>query len=633
MVEGHSAVDSAVLAMLELLSGTAQPHEYDTAITHAVTQGADPAVLHHAKRVALDVAEQLTRHRHREADFTALVDTAREFTIATDVDTLLKMITRRTRLLLGVDMAYISLPDGDSIHIRTADGHTSVLSVGLRLPGAGGVGNEVLLNAAPFWTADYLNDPRIHHSPAIDEVVEAEGLRTVMAVPLFSRNTPFGALYAASRTVRRFTTDEVSLMSSLGDLAGVAIERAQLQEHSDDVITRLREHQTTADTAAATIREFTATHARMLELVIDGADLTTVLTEAHHHLGGSLRLTTTDSRILVSIGELPDDDPDALTAAMITAHTGRTPTRAPDGLWTMPLHAGNRHLGALLLRPDHEPGEHERGLIQVAAHAATTYLLLDNHADASDDRLRDELLDDLLAQPQRPPHQILKRALRMGIDLTNPHTVVLVRPEGDALGKVSIWASAYSHRRGGMKTLHHDRVVLLIPGDDADTAARAVHDSVSASVREPTTVAASNPVTDAAAILPAHHEATRCLTTMTALGMAGRASSTAQLGFLGILLSDHHDVDGFVHATIGPVLDYDRLRDTELTRTLEAYFAESGSPTHAAKKLHVHANTVARRLERITELLGPDWQHPTQALEVQLALRLNRVRAPDDQPA
>jgi DNA-binding PucR family transcriptional regulator len=34
-------------------------------------------------------------------------------------------------------------------------------------------------------------------------------------------------------------------------------------------------------------------------------------------------------------------------------------------------------------------------------------------------------------------------------------------------------------------------------------------------------------------------------------------------------------------------------------------------------------NTVVQRLDRIQALLGPDWNTPEQALELQLALRLH----------
>ena len=56
---------------------------------------------------------------------------------------------------------------------------------------------------------------------------------------------------------------------------------------------------------------------------------------------------------------------------------------------------------------------------------------------------------------------------------------------------------------------------------------------------------------------------------------------------------------GYVARVLGPVLDYDRTRGTDLLGTLEAYYAAGGSPRHAATRLHVHANTVAQRLERV----------------------------------
>ncbi|HYS34984.1 MAG TPA: helix-turn-helix domain-containing protein, partial [Pseudonocardiaceae bacterium] len=136
-------------------------------------------------------------------------------------------------------------------------------------------------------------------------------------------------------------------------------------------------------------------------------------------------------------------------------------------------------------------------------------------------------------------------------------------------------------------------------------------------------------------------EALRCLDAITVLGVPGRAASARELGFLGVLISDRQDVDGFIDTVIGPVLEYDRQRVTDLIRTLDAYFETGGSPTYAAEKLHVHPNTVARRLDRIRELIGPDWQQPEQSLDIQLALRLSRIRhvlserrnPPDKQPA
>jgi DNA-binding PucR family transcriptional regulator len=113
---------------------------------------------------------------------------------------------------------------------------------------------------------------------------------------------------------------------------------------------------------------------------------------------------------------------------------------------------------------------------------------------------------------------------------------------------------------------------------------------------------------------------------LLALGRAGEGASADGLGFLGVLLGDRADLDGFVGRALGPVLEYDARRGTELVRTLDAYFAAGGQLNRAKEALHVHVNTVVQRLERVGSLLGEDWQSPSRALEIQLALRLQRLR-------
>lgn len=178
----------------------------------------------------------------------------------------------------------------------------------------------------------------------------------------------------------------------------------------------------------------------------------------------------------------------------------------------------------------------------------------------------------------------------------------------------------------GLKRVHNGRAVLLLPGSDPGRAARAVAEELTPLLGLPVTVGAAGPVSDPTSVFHGYQEALRCLDAMTSLGAVGRAASARELGFVGVLLADNHDVEGFIESAVGPVLDYDRQRLTELTRTLQAWFDTGNSPTHAAQRLHVHPNTVARRLERIGELLGPDWLKPERSFEIQLALRLSRVR-------
>ncbi len=99
----------------------------------------------------------------------------------------------------------------------------------------------------------------------------------------------------------------------------------------------------------------------------------------------------------------------------------------------------------------------------------------------------------------------------------------------------------------------------------------------------------------------------------------------ADLGFVGQLIGDRTDLSGYVRATLGPVLDYDARRGTDLVATLRAYFECGTNLTRAKDVLHVHVNTVVQRLDRIASLLGEDWQTPARALEIQIALRLHQL--------
>jgi DNA-binding PucR family transcriptional regulator len=106
------------------------------------------------------------------------------------------------------------------------------------------------------------------------------------------------------------------------------------------------------------------------------------------------------------------------------------------------------------------------------------------------------------------------------------------------------------------------------------------------------------------------------------LGRVGHGAALTDLGFVGQLLGDRTDIPAYIQSTLGPVLDYDARRGTDLIHTLQAYFECGANLTRAKDLLHVHVNTVVQRLDRITSLLGDNWQSPDRALEIQLALRI-----------
>ncbi|MER5727475.1 GAF domain-containing protein [Streptomyces sp. NPDC002138] len=578
------------------------------------------------------------------AGLAALVDTAHDLTSAYDLDSLLRVIARRARRLLGLDVVCVSFtrPDGTA-YPHLSDGGTAGYGSGLGLGSAEGLGALVRERRAPVWSADYLHDTTLAHAPGVDAAIRAEGVRAVVAVPLRHREGILGVLYGAHRRVRSFTPAEVGMLLSLADLAAVAVEKARLLERARDEMSELERFGSVTDATLTRVRYLWDCHARLARLVLDGAGLATLARTTADALDGVLQVRDPGGRPLTPGPGPVGLDEAAVTRGALHAHTARRPVRLPDGsaggsvgaegpsdageVWVAPVTAGAEDLGVLVLHAAEPLTEEDVRLLELSALSVASLMLIQRGTAAAEGPLHDELLQELLDRPNHSSDLHLReRTRRLGIDLDVPHVVVVVRPEGGELGRAVAWASSYAYRVGGLKGVRRGCIVLLLPGDDASAAARQVSREVTPLLGHPVSTGAAGPAKGPSAVAGVYEEAARCLDALTALDGAGGTASLRELGFLGLLLSADHDVDAFVAQALGPVLEYDAARFTELTRTLEAYFESGGSPTHAAEALHVHANTVSRRLERIAELLGEGWQKPAQALEIQMALRLRRTR-------
>jgi sugar diacid utilization regulator len=79
---------------------------------------------------------------------------------------------------------------------------------------------------------------------------------------------------------------------------------------------------------------------------------------------------------------------------------------------------------------------------------------------------------------------------------------------------------------------------------------------------------------------------------------------------------------------IAAIACYDRQRKgSELLDTLEAFLESGGNIKDAAKRLHVHRNTIILRLKHIEELCNVRLDQPEQRLRLQVALMIHTLRA------
>lgn len=629
----HSAEPSAASAeapFLALLARGASADAYEQPVLIARAEGRSAewiAALEAARTVALCVRSELEGRRRREAELSALFETAHDLAGLRDLDAVLRAIVQRARSLLGTDVAYLSLHDparGDT-YMRVTEGSVAARFQQLRLGMGEGLGGLVAQTARPYVTDDYFKDDRFRHTLAIDSGVRDEGLVAILGVPLTLGHRVIGVLFAADRRARVFEREQIALLGSFAALAAAAIDTANLLTETRSALTELERANEIIRDRSGVIERASDVHDRLAELVLRGGGVHDVAAAVSEILDGTVEFT-----------ELAPAEP--LETSRIEGHA----VRHRDD-WIAAVAAGGELLGALVLRGHPGLDPVDQRTLERAAMVTSLLLLARRSAAEAEQRVRGELLDDLLDARDRDPRLLRERAARLGADLDATHVVLAARLDGpaadadqQAAARRRLWSAA-SHlatTRHGLAAARDGGTVLLLPLTDKDTAtelARRTAGHLGTAVHEAVTVGASAPVRDLAvhpdAVAAAYEEGRRCLDALRLLGRSGDGAAAEDFGFLGLLLAGDRDIAGFVERTIGRVVAYDERRGTDLLRTLDAYFASGMSPARTKDDLHVHVNTVAQRLERVGRLLGEDWQSPARALEIQLALRLHRLSA------
>ncbi|MDU2240051.1 MAG: PucR family transcriptional regulator ligand-binding domain-containing protein [Paenibacillus sp.] len=104
-----------------------------------------------------------------------------------------------------------------------------------------------------------------------------------------------------------------------------------------------------------------------------------------------------------------------------------------------------------------------------------------------------------------------------------------------------------------------------------------------------------------------------------------------ELGIYQLLLhlNDGRTLQAFVRSYLGPLIDYDQAKGSELLLTLRVYLDHDGSKQVAARKLFIVRQSLYYRLEKITELLGDDFMAPENRISIQVALRAYQLLYPD----
>ncbi|MBF6079765.1 helix-turn-helix domain-containing protein [Nocardia cyriacigeorgica] len=611
------------LSLLEDIDAGITEDELDAQLTEALRRH---EITEAAATAARAIHRRLAERREREELLRVLHDTATDLTGIRDVEAVLAAIVRRTRLLTGSDMAYISLNDYRTreTYIRKSDGVITQAYRTIRMPIGTGVLGKAAAGLSPYQSADYLADPDIVHLPHIDAIVRAEGVRAILGVPLNLHGSVIGALLIADRSPRSYPSGLIDLIDTVGKHAAVALDNA---ERFAEITSALDDLATQQDTHIGRVRQLQdviALDERLIETVVGGRGLEGFVELAHQVLAAPAAVLDPAGGVLAAHPGGAWVETVGVSGPEFAGVVATGKPRALRGYTLVPAKAGGAHLATLVLAGAIPAAQ--GGLLERLAIFLTVLRLFDQVAHDAEQRQQFEVLDDILSERGVALEQVQRRAARFGLRA------------GDALTSIVIDTHGADHRRvdeyvrralGSSRALvaEHGGHICVLVADGQHTVAALEHEFAAHGVMA--TIGFAGPAAGLDSVRSMHRQAERALSTLQLLGRTGQSLDGARLGAVGLLLdaAGALGVDYEPLGEIAPLLDYDRDHATALTETAWTFLETNAGLAETAARLFIHRNTVRQRLARIAELLGPDWLDNTRRLDLHLALRIWKLRS------
>lgn len=92
------------------------------------------------------------------------------------------------------------------------------------------------------------------------------------------------------------------------------------------------------------------------------------------------------------------------------------------------------------------------------------------------------------------------------------------------------------------------------------------------------------------------------------------------------MVSDTQEASRFIDEYLGPLIEYDEKNGSSYLETLDMVIRCNWNMKEAASQLYIHYNSMKYRARKICDVLGVDLGEKDERLNVELALRLHRLR-------
>lgn len=265
-----------------------------------------------------------------------------------------------------------------------------------------------------------------------------------------------------------------------------------------------------------------------------------------------------------------------------------------------------------------------------STHAGEVYAEVEGLLRAQGERVRRDLLADLLAGQPPEPGPRLDAAREVGLDHGSRVFVIVAatRPAGPDEHALRSAASALARACGGAVTpltvIRGDEIVIVAPAEDRAPSdlTEAVNSSQAklAGGGVPLAIGISTVQPGLERVAAAYREA------RAARERLGDGNGVVALlglsAFEYLTMIGDETASGLISEPVREFVKQDLAEGGELSRTLLAYVEADLNAKAASEQLHVHVNTAHYRLGKIAERTGRDLRRVSDVLELVIAINL-----------
>ena len=372
-----------------------------------------------------------------------------------------------------------------------------------------------------------------------------------------------------------------------------------------------------------------AVHLEMLDAVLSGDGLERVATLAADAAGAPVAIVMPRLGAAVAGDAAAPGATPAATRCGATSPTGGRPAvaRAGGRHAEVPIGSGDELVGAVLLLGP-ATGAEAAEFLHLAAVASLTEVAVEEAREEVEENLRGSFLEDLRARPDLEGDEVVRRAARLGCDLSAG--AVACARSSRATGRATSWRRSPRTPRARSPSTWTGACTRSCPAAATRRGGARRGPAASPSGCAPRPVGLSSFYADPAELGRSIQEAELVLDVVRRSGAPIEqdiGTGTYRLLFR-VLASHPEEVRSFYEDTVAPVVRYDDQYRTDLVGTLEAYLEHNCNMNATAAAIYAHRHTVAYRLERVRELTGLDPVLSEDRERLGLGLKAYRIIAP-----